>query len=42
MLTYPQSLAEIANKKKLISIAGSHGKSTTTSMTALVLKNSLF
>ncbi|MGE4443637.1 MAG: UDP-N-acetylmuramate--L-alanine ligase [Candidatus Altimarinota bacterium] len=38
--TYPEALAEIANKKKLISIAGTHGKSTTTSMTSLVLKNS--
>lgn len=39
-MTYPESLAEIANKKKLITIAGTHGKSTTTSMTSLVLKNS--
>lgn len=40
IFTYPEALAEIANKKKLISIAGTHGKSTTTSMTSLVLKNS--
>lgn len=38
--TYPEALAEIANKKMLITIAGTHGKSTTTSMTSLVLKNS--
>lgn len=38
-MTYPESLAEIANQKKLITIAGTHGKSTTTSMTSLVLKN---
>lgn len=40
ILTYPESLAEIANQKKLITIAGTHWKSTTTSMTSLVLKNS--
>ncbi len=39
-LTYPEALAEIANKKKLITIAWTHWKSTTTSMTSLVLKNS--
>ena len=39
-LTYPQSLAKIANNKKLITIAWTHGKSTTTSLTSLVLKNS--
>jgi UDP-N-acetylmuramate--alanine ligase len=39
-LTYPEALAQIANKKTLISIAGSHGKSTTSSLTSLVLKNS--
>lgn len=38
--SYPQALAAIANDKKLIAIAGTHGKSTTTSLTALVLKNS--
>lgn len=40
IFTYPQSLAEISNTKKLISIAGSHGKSTTTSFCSLILKNS--
>jgi len=39
-LSYPEALAEIVNKKKLITIAWSHWKSTTTAMTALVLKNS--
>ena len=38
--TYPEALAEIANDKKLIAIAGTHWKSTTTSLTSLVLKNS--
>jgi len=38
--TYPEALAEIANNKKLIAIAGTHWKSTTTSLTSLVLKNS--
>ena len=37
--TYPEALAEIANEKKLIAIAGTHWKSTTTSLTSLVLKN---
>ena len=38
--TYPESLAEIVNSKKLIAIAWTHWKSTTTSLTSLVLKNS--
>ncbi len=38
--TYPEALAEIANNKKLIAIAWTHGKSTTTSLTSIVLKNS--
>jgi len=38
--TYPEALAEIANEKKLIAIAWTHWKSTTTSLTSLVLKNS--
>ena len=38
--TYPEALAEIANDKKLIAIAWTHWKSTTTSLTSLVLKNS--
>ncbi len=40
-LTYPESLALIANQKKLITIAWTHWKSTTTSMISLVLKNSI-
>ena len=39
-LSYPEALGEIANDKKLIAIAGTHWKSTTTSLTSLVLKNS--
>jgi len=38
--TYPEALAKIVNKKKLIAISGTHGKSTTTSLTSIVLKNS--
>lgn len=40
IMTYPESLWEIANQKKLITIAWTHGKSTTTSMISIVLKNS--
>lgn len=40
ILTYPQALAKIANSKKLITIAWTHGKSTTTSLVSLVLLNS--
>lgn len=38
--TYPESLAEIANKKKLIAVAWTHWKSTTTSMASIMLKDS--
>ena len=38
--TYPEALAEIANEKKLIAIAWTHWKSTTTSLTSITLKNS--
>ena len=38
--TYPEELASIVNKKELISISGTHGKSTTTSLISLILKNS--
>lgn len=38
--TYPESLAEIANNKKLIAIAGTHWKSTTTSMASIMMKDS--
>lgn len=40
ILTYPESLAEIANSKKLITISWTHWKSTTTSLWSLLLKNS--
>lgn len=36
---YPVALSHIFNKKQGIAIAGSHGKSTTTSMVALMLAN---
>lgn len=38
-LSYPKALAEVVNSKKLIAIAGSHGKSTTTSFAWLVLQD---
>lgn len=38
--TYPESLKEISQKYFLIRVAWSHGKSTTSSMTAITLKNS--
>ena len=40
LLTYPEALAIITENKKLITIAWTHWKSTTTSLTSLVLKNS--
>ena len=39
-LKYNEALAEISNDKKLIAISGTHGKSTTTSLISLILKNS--
>ncbi len=39
-ISYPESVAEIANTKKLIAIAWTHWKSTTTSMASILLKNS--
>lgn len=39
-LTYPQALWEIANSKKLITISWTHWKSTTTSMSSIMFKNS--
>lgn len=41
-ISYPESLAEIANEKKLIAVSWSHGKSTTSSMISIMLKNSNF
>lgn len=40
VLTYPEALAAIANNKKLVAVAGTHGKSTTTSLSSLLLKGS--
>ena len=37
---YNEALASIVNGRKLIAISGTHGKSTTTSLTAQILKNS--
>ncbi len=39
-LKYSEALAEIANPHRLIAISGTHGKSTTTSLISLILKNS--
>lgn len=39
-LSYPEWLWEIVNEKLLISISWTHWKSTTTSMTSIMLKNS--
>ncbi len=36
-LSYPQALARISNQKQQIAIAGSHGKSSTTSMIGVML-----
>ncbi|MDD2566211.1 MAG: UDP-N-acetylmuramate--L-alanine ligase [Candidatus Gracilibacteria bacterium] len=40
ILSYPESLAEIVNSKKCIAVAGSHGKSTTTSLLGIILQDS--
>lgn len=40
-MSYPEALWEITSSKKLIAIAGTHGKSTTTAMISLMLKDSL-
>lgn len=40
LLTYPQALANIVNNKSLITVAWTHGKSTTTSLISLILKDS--
>lgn len=40
VLTYPEALAEVVNAKKCIAITGSHGKSTTTAMTGVMLASS--
>lgn len=38
-MSYPQALSEISKNKNLISISGTHWKSTTTSMVASIFKN---
>jgi len=38
--TYPEALADIANKKRLIAIAWTHWKSTTTSLLSIMMKDS--
>lgn len=40
LVTYPEALWEIANPKKLIAVAWTHGKSTTSSMISLMLMHS--
>ena len=40
VLTYPKALANIANKDKLITVAWTHWKSTTTSLISLILMRS--
>jgi len=38
-LSYPEALGEFSKDYEVIAIAGTHGKSTTTAMTALILEN---
>ena len=38
LLSYPQALAQVVNAKSCIAVAGSHGKSTTTSMLGVVFQ----
>lgn len=40
MLSYPEALAEVVNQKHCIAVAGTHGKSTTTAMLGVLLKDS--
>jgi UDP-N-acetylmuramate--alanine ligase len=42
LMSYPQALGCLTETYKTIAIAGSHGKSTTTSIIGLILKNSSF
>ena len=39
---YPQALGELTAQKKTIAVCGTHGKSTTTSMVALILEEAKF
>lgn len=40
LVSYPDALAEMVNTKKCIAVTGSHGKSTTTAMTGVMLAGS--
>lgn len=39
VLSYPEAVGELTKKYKTMAIAGAHGKSTTTALTAIVLQN---
>lgn len=39
VISYPEAIGELTKIYKTIAIAGAHGKSTTTALTALILKN---
>jgi len=40
MTTWPEAISKLSEDKKLIAIAGTHGKSTTTSLCSILLQNS--
>lgn len=42
VLTYPEALGEVTRNKKVISVCGTHGKTTTTAMAYQALKHSGF
>ncbi len=42
MLSFPQFLAQLSEKKYTIAVTGTHGKSTTTALVGMVLKNAGF
>jgi len=42
MMTWPEAISKLSEDKKLIAIAGTHGKSTTTSLCSILLQNSDF
>ncbi len=39
LMSYPEALGEMSKEKKVISVCGTHGKTTTTAMTYYALKN---